>query len=86
MTDHPVIPIAQLAIAAALAVKYGMDEERALRAITLSAAEILGVEKRLGSIERGKDADVVVWSGHPFDIMSRAEAVFVDGKRLELRG
>lgn len=80
MTDHPVLPIQYLPIAAALAVKEGMDEDEALRAITINPAEILGVADRVGSLKPGKDADVVVLTGHPFDWRTRVELVLVGGQ------
>jgi imidazolonepropionase-like amidohydrolase len=69
-----------LTINAALAVREGMSEEEALKAITINAAEVIGVEDRVGSLEVGKDADIVVLSGHPFDYRSVAELVLVDGQ------
>jgi imidazolonepropionase-like amidohydrolase len=69
-----------LTINAALAVREGMDEEAALRGITINAAEIIGVADRVGSLEPGKDADLVVFSGHPFDYRTVAELVIVDGQ------
>ncbi len=69
-----------LAINAALAVREGMPEEEALKAITINAAEIIGVANRVGSLEVGKDADIVVLSGHPFDYRSVVELVLVDGQ------
>ncbi|MDI3480958.1 MAG: hypothetical protein PWQ97_613 [Tepidanaerobacteraceae bacterium] len=80
MTDHPVIPIQYLPVCAALAVKEGMREEDALRAITINAAEIIGIADRVGSLEKGKDADVVIWDGHPLDIKSTPSIVIVDGR------
>ncbi len=68
-----------LAINAALAVREGMPEEAALRAITINAAEIIGVADRVGSLEVGKDADIVVFDGHPFDYRTVPELVLVDG-------
>jgi imidazolonepropionase-like amidohydrolase len=65
---------------AALAVREGMPEEEALRAITINPAEIIGVDDRVGSLEVGKDADIVVFSGHPFDYRSVPELVLVDGQ------
>jgi imidazolonepropionase-like amidohydrolase len=79
-TDHPVIPIKYLIIEAILAIKAGLPDEAALRAITLSPAEILGIETRVGSIRQGKDADLVVYSGDPFDLRSRVELVFINGE------
>jgi len=69
-----------LTSSAALAVRGGMPEEAALKAITLNAAEIIGVADRVGSLDVGKDADVVIFSHHPFDYHARAEVVIVDGK------
>jgi imidazolonepropionase-like amidohydrolase len=69
-----------LTINAALAAREGMPEEEALKAITINAAEIIGVADRVGSLEVGKDADLVVFSGHPFDYRTVAEWVLVDGQ------
>ena len=74
-----------LGLHAGLAVKEGMCPVEALKAITINAAEIIGLEDRLGSIEVGKDADVVVWSEHPFCTMAIAEKVFIDGKLVSER-
>lgn len=82
MTDHPVIPIQYLALCGALAVKEGMDEESAMRAITVDAAKILGVADRIGSLEPGKDADFIILSGPLFDVRSRVEAVYVNGENV----
>lgn len=71
-----------LTLVAALAMANGLAEDAAYRALTLSPAEIFGVEQRVGSLETGKDADLVVFSGSPFDLKSKVEAVLVDG-RLE---
>jgi imidazolonepropionase-like amidohydrolase len=68
-----------LTINAALAVREGMPEAEAIKAITINAAEIIGVADRVGSLEIGKDADISVFSGHPFDYKTRAELVFIDG-------
>ncbi len=81
-TDHPVIPIQGLALMAALCVRHGLDEERAIKAITEYPALILGLDKRLGKLESGFDADFVVWDGHPLDARSKPEAVFVDGVQV----
>jgi imidazolonepropionase-like amidohydrolase len=69
-----------LTINAALAVREGLPEDEALKAITINAAEIIGVEHRVGSLEAGKDADIVVFSGHPFDYRTVPELVMVNGK------
>jgi imidazolonepropionase-like amidohydrolase len=80
MTDHPVIPIQYLVLCAALSVKDGMDEYEALKAITINPAKILGISDRVGSIEKGKDADIVIMNGHPFDTFSTTHMVLVDGE------
>lgn len=69
-----------LPVFAGLAVKHGMAEEDALKAITITAAEISGIADRVGSLEPGKDADVIVLSGHPFDLLSRVEHVIINGQ------
>lgn len=79
-TDHPVIPIQYLSLCAALAVKHGMEEEEALKALTINPARILYLDGRVGSLERGKDADLVVFSGDPLDWRSRVERVYVNGR------
>ncbi|WML34032.1 amidohydrolase [Clostridium sp. OS1-26] len=80
MTDHPVIPVHYLPLCAALAVRAGLPEEAALKAITLNPAEILGIEDRVGSLEEGKDADIVVFDKHPFDIQTKSQLVLIDGE------
>mgnify|MGYP005849909823 CR=1 FL=1 len=81
-TDHSVTPIQYLPLCAALAVKYGMPEEEALKAITINPAKILKLDERIGSLEIGKDADLVVMSGDPLDWRTRVEAVFINGKNV----
>ncbi|WP_017613543.1 amidohydrolase [Nocardiopsis salina] len=81
-TDHPVIPIDFLIYQAILCVKEGLDRDSAIRAITLNPAEIMGLEDRVGALRPGLDADVVVWSGDPLDVMSRALQVFVGGREV----
>ncbi len=81
-TDHPVVPINFLVHQASLAVKDGLDRDTALRALTINPARIAGIDDRLGSIEPGKDADLVIWSGDPLDVLSRAVRVFMDGAEI----
>ncbi len=81
-TDHPEIPIQYLPLCAALAAQAGMEEEEALASITINAACIAGVEDRLGSLSTGKDADIVVMSGHPFEFRSRVTGVWIDGREV----
>ncbi len=71
-----------LRINAALAVQQGMDEEEALKAVTIHPAEIIGVAQRVGSIEEGKDADLLVLNGHPLDYRSVPELVLIDGQKV----
>lgn len=81
-TDHPVIPINFLVHQATLAVKDGLDSETALRALTVNPAAMLGLDDRVGALKAGLDADVVVWSGDPLDVMNRAMRVYVSGREV----
>jgi imidazolonepropionase-like amidohydrolase len=81
-TDHPVIPINFLVYQAALAVKDGLDPENALRALTVNPAAMLNLDDKVGSLKAGLDADVVIWSGDPLDVMNRATRVFVRGQEV----
>jgi imidazolonepropionase-like amidohydrolase len=81
-TDHPVVPVHLLILQAALAVKEGMDRDAALRAVTINPAKIMRVSDRIGSLVPGKDADLVIWSGDPFDVMSRAEVAYLGGREV----
>ncbi|MDD4079412.1 MAG: amidohydrolase family protein, partial [Eubacteriales bacterium] len=80
VSDHPVFPVQQLPIQAALAYKAGLPEEETLKAITINPAEIMGIDHRVGSIEAGKDADIIILSGHPFDWQTRVEKTLIDGE------
>jgi imidazolonepropionase-like amidohydrolase len=80
MTDHPCMPVQYLVLAAAMAVREGMDEAEAMKAITINAAEITGIDDRVGSIEPGKDADIAIFDGHPFEIRSKVVNTIIDGK------
>jgi imidazolonepropionase-like amidohydrolase len=64
------------------AISYGLDRDAALRAVTLEPARVWGVADRLGSLEVGKDADVVVWSGDPFELTAGPEHVFIAGREM----
>jgi imidazolonepropionase-like amidohydrolase len=81
-----------LRLNAGVAVAYGLSREEALRAITLNPAQIWGIADRAGSLEVGKDADIVVWSGDPLEALSYATNVIVGGveqatpsRRLQLQ-
>lgn len=80
MTDHPCTPIQYLSLCAAMAVKEGMSEEEALKAITINAAELTGIDDRVGSIKVGKDADIVIFEGHPLEIKSKVMTTIINGK------
>ncbi len=82
ITDHPVVPIDCLIQQAAMAVREGMEPEEAIRAITLNPAEVLGIADRVGSIEEGKDADLVLWEGDPLDIRHRTLRVWQHGQQV----
>ncbi|MFC8302990.1 amidohydrolase [Specibacter sp. NPDC057265] len=82
ITDHPVVPIGFLVHQATLAVKEGLDRDAALRAITINPAKVLGLAGKIGSLKVGKDADLVLWSGDPLDVMQRALQVFIGGKQV----
>lgn len=79
--DHDVTPIYYLPVYGAQAVKAGLDEVEGLKALTRNPAEVLGIGDRKGEIKEGKDADLVIWSGRPFDSCTKAETVFIMGKK-----
>jgi len=81
-TDHPVVPIHFLVHQATLAVKEGLDPGVALQSLTTAPAAIMGLDDRVGSLTPGLDGDVVIWSGNPLDVMSRALHVFIDGREV----
>lgn len=81
ITDAPVIPLQYLPMCAGLAVNAGLDMEEAWRAITINPANALGIEDRVGSLEVGKDADIVIWTADPLSaIGGEAYTTIVDGK------
>jgi imidazolonepropionase-like amidohydrolase len=65
------------------AVAYGMSHDDALRAVTLTPAEVFGVSDRIGSLQAGRDANVVVWSGDPFEFSTRVEHVLIKGREVQ---
>ncbi len=79
VTDSPIVPLHYLPLCAGLAIQHGMDEKEALKAITINPARHMGVEDRVGSIEVGKDADLLVIDGDPFDVTESIKRVFVNG-------
>ncbi|MBB2480564.1 amidohydrolase [Bacillus sp. APMAM] len=85
-TDHPVVGIEHLMTSAIMAVKNGLSETDALKAITINAAKHLGVEERVGSIEAGKDADFAIWSGDTFDLRSSVVKTYIQGECVFEKG
>ena len=81
-TDHSEVPIQYLPVSVGIAVKNGLSKQSALEAVTINAAEIAGIEDRIGSVEVGKDADFVLFEDYPFEIMSRPKAVYVNGNLI----
>ena len=79
LTDHPVIPLYGQIVSASLAARAGLTEAEALRCVTLSSAEHLGIEDRVGSIDAGKDADLVLWNGNPLDTRCHPVMTMIDG-------
>ncbi|WP_335871721.1 amidohydrolase [Bacillus sp. 2205SS5-2] len=79
-TDHPYTPIQYLNICAAIAVREGLDEDLALKTITIYPARNLKVDDRVGSIEEGKDADIVLWNHHPFQFMAKPILTMINGE------
>ena len=84
ITDSPVIPQHYLPLCAGLAIQSGMDRHDALRAITLNAAEHIGIADRVGSIEAGKDADIVLARGDVFDVSGQVVQVFIEGRKVDM--
>lgn len=80
MTDHGAIPEQYLPVEAGLCVREGLPEMEALRAITINAAEVIGLADRIGSLAPGKDADLVLFDGHPLETRTHASLVLVNGE------
>lgn len=83
ITDSPVTPQQYLPLCAGLAVKAGMDEYEALKAITINPAKHIGIEARVGSLEVGKDADIVIFNGNPMNIEGICETVIINGEIIK---
>ena len=80
MTDHPVIPIEGQTMQLALFIKNGLSREAALKGVTINAARLTDIDHRVGSIEVGKDGDIVIWNVDPLDTMSEVGMTIIDGK------
>lgn len=83
ITDHPEITIENLPLCAAMAVKHGMDEKKALEAITITAAKNCRIDDKIGSLAVGKDADIAVFTDLPTRFDAVCAMTFIDGKRVK---
>ena len=79
-TDHPVALIQYLPLCAGLAVKHGLPMEEGLKAITINAAKICRVDDRVGSLKKGKDADIAIFSGNPMEIFTKTLYTIINGE------
>ena len=79
-TDHPVSLIQSLPLCVGMCVKQGLSLEDGYKAMTINAAKICGIEDRVGSIEPGKDADIVVFSGNPMEVFTQTLLTIIDGQ------
>lgn len=79
-TDSPVVSEEELIVQAAMAVRLGLPEETALRGVTIEPARAVLIADRKGSLEPGKDADLVIWSGNPLDVRNRPLLTMIRGK------
>lgn len=82
ITDHPVIPQGSLNMCAALAMKAGLSEQEALKAVTINPAQVLGIDHLKGELRENLDADVVIWDKHPLDLQAKTERVYVLGQEV----
>lgn len=81
MTDHPFVPIQYLKYCATEAIRYGLDEETAIKSITINAAKLVQLDHQIGSLEAGKDADFVVWSHPIFETEAKVLQTYVNGQK-----
>lgn len=80
-TDHPETPLQYLPLCAAMAMRSGLTRQEALAAITIQPARIAGLDKQIGSLEVGKDADLVLATGDPLELETRIEGVYSLGRK-----
>lgn len=85
ITDHPELPQGSLNLCAAMAVKAGMDEFEALKAITINPAETLNIDHMKGQLKEGMDADIVLWDSHPLELQAKVEKVYIRGEAVYTR-
>ncbi len=81
-TDHPVVPVDYIAFSAALAIKEGMSKTDALKSITLNPAKICGLDDKIGSLEVGKNADIILFDEDPFELKVKPKIVIINGERV----
>ena len=84
ITDAPVCPINLLPVCVGMAIKAGLSWEEGLRSVTVNAAEVCGVDDRVGSLKRGRDADLIVLDGDPFEVQTAVEQVYIQGEAVDL--
>ncbi|MFO7882104.1 MAG: amidohydrolase [Kosmotogaceae bacterium] len=82
MCDHPVLHLEHANINLGTALRYGSKEEDLLKMVTINPAKIIGIDNRTGTLEKGKDADLVIWNKHPFNLRAKAEQVYIEGKKV----
>ncbi|MGN1058395.1 MAG: amidohydrolase [Candidatus Avelusimicrobium sp.] len=80
-TDHPVIPLQYLTLCAALCAREGMPDTEALKSVTINAARVLGLEKRIGSIAAGKDADFGIFTGSALEVKTKCVSLYINGEK-----
>jgi len=80
MTDHPVIHSANALTQVGIFVREGLEELEGFKAVTINAAKINQIDHRIGSIEVGKDADIVIWDGHPLHYLTKTKMVMINGE------
>jgi imidazolonepropionase-like amidohydrolase len=80
MTDHPVIHLANALTQVGIFVREGLDELEAFKSVTINSAKINHIDDHVGSIEVGKDADIVIWNGHPLHYMTKTDLVMINGE------
>jgi imidazolonepropionase-like amidohydrolase len=86
ITDHPTSAIRNIGLEVVLAIREGMEKSDAIHSLTLGAAKLLGIDSKLGSIETGKEADIVVWDDEPFELLTRVNRTFIHGEEVFTKG